>query len=317
MVPTSYASPPATHSAQNYLEIHSVKNGTEIAEPFGRLSTTETSMALRSALPILLFLTVSCSGQRPVDVPGFTDAQVPSPILTEPPVSTGPPKCGIAIAVNQCCSRALAYPQTEIDADPCLVPWSQSTRFPSDCPVESLPLCNDDCATNMPPPSLAVVFNGTECEFVDECQNNHDCTMAVDFGECCPYPKALPKPWIAANDCLHATDDPTSSLGSCELPDLCTEVKCAPWNGHTARAECSSTDRSANSFRTCNRVAPCEELTPCSCLQREDCQTETEACFCLGVDLQCPGENWADVACKCSGGKFLGCASIVNDGDDH
>lgn len=268
-------------------------------------------MNLIKTLPILICLT-ACTGQRFIDVAADAEVQWLPPHPTQadaapadPLPVASPPQCGIAIALDECCNRALPYPQSDIDADPCLAPWP-AFPIPVDCPPENFPMCNDDCATLLQPISLTVAFNGTTCEFVDECKTDDDCVPARDHSECCPSFEPLPLTWVTDQACILAEGDQTTSLEDCAASPNCASVKCAPPDWQDIKATCQNSKGRGQDLKRCAAANACARLSYCDCITRDDCQAQTGTCFCPS-DIDCPDSPTNDTVCKCSGGPYLGC----------
>lgn len=133
-------------------------------------------------------------------------------------------ECIAAVRVDNCCQPAFPATHDDVAADPCLVywpPWSQ--QIPQPCLDQWDPVCAViDCAPN-PPASRAMECSDNVCDFIPECDGADDCTLLVDFRQCCPCPEAWPASMADHDPCLvRPGNQPPSSC----IPPECFEVMC-------------------------------------------------------------------------------------------
>jgi hypothetical protein len=158
--------------------------------------------------------------------------------------STNP--CMIAIRVDDCCTEPIAALVSEVEKDPCLVPYPVRA-IPDECQAKWPARCSAiDCSFAIPKSRL-VGLTPLGCLFVSECQNDADCELVNNVRHCCTCATAYPRSMIEQDACLMPVTmsayPPPGCNEACNLGVMC-DMACPPYQPVSCKLSVPTNDKS-------------------------------------------------------------------------
>jgi hypothetical protein len=137
--------------------------------------------------------------------------------------------CLIAARFESCCTVAEAAGESQVAADPCLVPWDRRYERPAACPLPDVCHSAGVCREAVPLTRVVGPDPVGHCVFLSECGTAGDCVLAVDQRPCCACPTAYPRLQVFNDPCLVALsnwEDGDECSDRCAADVMCEE--CPP-----------------------------------------------------------------------------------------